>query len=129
MKTLKRFRYYLINFILLIIVVSGLTYYGMENYHKEEEREVQCIIETESPVIEVTEASNKKIEGTVTNNTDSLMLETYIKLDFYNQEGTLIGTKYHKIKYFNVKEKAKFVINYDYRNVESVKLTTTEKIV
>ena len=99
MGTMKMFKYYLINFIILFIVVSGLTYYGMANYHKEEERAIDCIIETHSPVIEVTATTNKKIEGTVTNDTGSLMLETYIKLDFFNQDGSLIGTKYHKIKY------------------------------
>ena len=128
METMKMFKKYLTNFIVLFLVVSGLTYYGMANYHKEEEIKIECIVETESPVIEVTKTTNKIIEGTVTNNTDKLMLETYIRLDFYNQEGDLIGTKYNKIKYFNVKEKTKFVIRYGYKNISTIKLSTTNTI-
>ena len=86
-------------------------------------------MECESPVIQVTETTNKKITGTVTNDTNILINEIYVKAEFYNDAGTLIGTKYDKIKYFNVGEKAKFTIEYGYTNITTVKLTTTDTMV
>ena len=129
MKTMKKFWKYFINFIVLMLLVYGLTYWGMANYNKEEKTPIECITQTQSPVIQVTETTNKKIIGTVTNDTGILINVIYVKAEFYNEAGTLIGTKYDKIKYFNVGEKAKFTIEYGYTNITTVKLTTTDTMV
>ena len=128
MKTMKKFWKYFINFIVLMIVVSAGTYFGMKGFTKEEAKPIECVVQEESPVINVTETTNKKITGTVTNNTDVLINQIYVKAEFYNGRGKLVGTKYDIIRYFNVGEKTKFSIEYGYGNITTVKLSTVETL-
>ena len=128
MKTMKKFWKYFINFIVLFLLVSGLMYLGTMNNGTKNEI-IECVIQTESPVIEITECTNKKITGTVTNDTKVLINVVYVKASFYDENGKLLGTKSSEIKYFNVGEKAKFEIENSYKNVASVKVTCEETTV
>ena len=130
MKTMKTFWKYFINFIVLFLLVSGLMNLGTMKINKEEEKIINCVAQTEKPVIEVTECtSNDKggvLKGTVTNDATVLINVIYVKADFYDEKDNLLGTKYSEIKYFNVGEKAKFEIEFDYENVSKVNVTTTD---
>lgn len=125
MKTMKKFWKYFINFIILFLLVSGLTYLGIGN-SKNNGKSIECTAQTNSPVIEITECTNKKIKGTATNDTKVLINAIYIKADFYDENSNLIGTKYKEIKYFNVDEKAKFEIEFNYKNVSKINVTASE---
>ena len=125
MKTMKKFWKYFLNFIVLFLLVSGLTYLGNMNTKNQNET-IECVAQTKSPVIEITECTNKKVTGTVTNNTKVLINVIYVKAEFYNENNKLLGTKYSEIKYFNVEEKAKFEIENTYKDVASVKVTCEE---
>lgn len=130
MKTMKKFWKYFINFIVLFLLVSGLMYLGTMNMNKEEEKTINCVAQTEKPVIEVTEctSNNKKgiLKGTITNDAEVLINVIYVKAEFYDENNNLLGTKYSEIKYFNVGEKAKFEIEFEYENVSKVNVTATE---
>ena len=125
MKTMKKFWKYFINFVVLMLLVSGFTYFGMDSYQKRLQP-IECSIETQSPVIEITETTNRKLTGTVTNDTNILINNIYVKADFFNETGKLVGTEYYEIKYFNVGEKAKFEIEYTYRNITNIVVSTTD---
>ena len=125
MKTMKKFWKYFLNFIVLFLLVSGLTYLGTMNMNTQNET-IECVTQTESPVIEIIECTNKKVAGTVTNNTKVLINVIYVKAEFYNENDKLLGTKYSEIKYFNVGEKAKFEIENTYKDVATVKVTCEE---
>ena len=128
MKTMKKFWKYFINFLVLMILVWAGTYFGVKGLNKEGAKPIECSIQTKSPIINVTKTTSGKITGTVTNDTSVFINEIYVKAEFYNDAGTLIGTKYDKIKYFNVGEKAKFTIQFGYTNISTVKLSTVDKI-
>lgn len=134
MKTMKKFWKYFINFIILFLLVSGLTYLGIGN-SKNNGKSIECTVEpdspaiqaqTTSPAIQINQCTNKKIIGTATNDTKVLINVIYIRADFYDENNNLIGTKYHEIKYFNVGEKAKFEIDFTYENVSRINITATE---
>ena len=132
MKTMKKFWKYFINFVVLFLLVSGLMYLGTMNM-KKEEKAIKCVAQTEKPVIEVIECtSNNKggiLKGTITNDAEVLINVIYVKAEFYDENDNLLGTKYSEIKYFNVGEKAKFEIEFNYENVSKVNVTATETIV
>lgn len=125
MKTMKKFWKYFINFIVLFLLVSGLTYLGTANNNKEN-KTIECIAQEKSPIIEIAECTNKKIIGTATNDTKVLINVIYIKADFYNEDNNLVGTKYEEIRYFNVGEKAKFEIKFEYKDISKINITAVE---
>lgn len=125
MKTMKKFLKYFINFIVLFLLVSGLMYLGTRNVKNEEEA-ITCIVQTEKPIINVTEYSKGILKGTVKNDSGILINVIYVKAEFYDENNNLLGTKYSEVKYFNVGEKAKFEIEFNYKNVSKVNVTATE---
>lgn len=129
MKTMKKFWKYFLNFIVLFLLVTGLTFWGTTIYNKKEEEAntpAQYIAQESSPAIEIKECTNKKITGTATNDMNVLLNVIYIKADFYDKDEKLLGTEYDEIKYFNVGEKAKFEIKFNYKNVSKVEITGVE---
>ena len=125
MKTMKKFWKYFLNFVVLFLLVTGFTCWGTINNNKNE-KVIECLTQTESPVIEITECTQDYIKGTVKNDTKVLLNVVYVKAEFYNENEKLLGTKYSEIKYFNVGEKAKFEIENTYKDVATVKVTCVE---
>lgn len=126
MKTMKKFWKYFINFIVLFLLVSGLIYLGTMNKDEKQEKTIECITQTTSPIIEITECKNGKLKGTIKNDTNILLNVIYVKAEFYDKNNNLLETKYSEIKYFNVGEKAKFEMEFSNKNVTNVKVTSTE---
>lgn len=127
MKTMKKFWKYFLNFIVLFLLVSGLTYLGTMNIKKEEEKAtITYTTQTTSPIIEITECKNGKLKGTIKNDTNILINVIYVKAEFYDKNEKLLETKFYEIKYFNVGEKAKFEIEFSNKNVTNVKITSAE---
>lgn len=130
MKTMNKFWKYFLNFIILFLLVSGLMYLGTMNVEKKEEKtqSIECVTQTTSPVIEITQCKDGILQGTIKNDTSILINVIYVKAEFYDKNNNLLETKYSEIKYFNVGEKAKFEIEFSNKNVTSVKVTSVEKI-
>lgn len=126
MKTMKKFLRYFILFILLFLWVTALMHIGTVNQEKEEEQNIECIAQTTSPVIEVTECKNGVLKGTIKNDTSILINVIYVKAEFFDKDNNLLETKYSEIKYFNVGEKAKFEIEFEDENVTTAKVTSVE---
>ena len=129
MKTMKKFWKYFLNFIVLFLLVTGLSLWGTTINNKKENDSNQLITyeaQGSSPVIEISKCTNKKITGTITNDMGVLINVIYIKADFYDENNELLGTEYDEIKYFNVREKSKFEINYKYNNVSKIEITGVE---
>lgn len=127
MKTMKKFWKYFLNFVILVLIVSGLTYLGTKGIKNEEEDKViSYTTQTTSPIIEITECKNGKLKGTIKNDTSILINMIYVKAEFYDKNEKLLETKYYEIKYFNVGERAKFEIEFSNKNVTNVKVTSVE---
>lgn len=129
MKTMKKFLLYLVLFILLYLFIDSMTYLMMKNTYKEIKN---YNLEKGQYKIEILESkagyANTIIKGTVTNNTDELKDKVYIKIDFYNKNGRLVGTKYKEINCFNVGEKQKFEQNYKVSQVNTYNISIVNEI-
>lgn len=128
MKTMNKFWKYFLNFIVLFLLVSGLMYLGTMNVEKKEEKTIQCVTQTTSPIIEITQCKDGILQGTIKNDTNILINVIYVKAEFYDKDSNLLETKYSEIKYFNVGEKAKFEMEFTNKDVTDVKVTSVEKI-
>lgn len=129
MKTMKKFWKYFLNFVVLFLLVTGLTYWSTTINNKKEEKvsdKITYTAQKASPVIEITECTNKKVTGTATNDTKVLINVIYIKADIYDKDNNLLGTEYDEIRYFNVGEKSKFEIDFNYKGVAKVELSAVE---
>lgn len=129
MKRTKTLFIYLVLFIAMYLIVDILVYFATkDNYKDLNNYEIAFSI----PKINITEYeatySKGHIEGTITNNTDSLIDSMILKFDFYNKKGTYLGTKYHEVKYFNVGEKSKFDVNFWFEKVDNVKISVVEEL-
>jgi len=129
MARIKTFFIYLILFVILYLFVDLMVYFSTKDNYKDL---TNYEITMSSPEIQITEykASYSKghITGTATNNTSQLIDKIILKFDFYNENGSYMGTKYEEIKYFNVGEKAKFTVNFGYEKIENVKISLAEEI-
>ena len=123
MNTMKKFLKYFLNFIVLVLLVSGLTYIATS---MRDNKKIEYVAQESNPIIEITECSKKKIVGTATNDMDALIDVIYIKADFYDEDNKLIGTEYTEKKYFNVGEKSKFEIKYNFKDVSKIEVTASE---
>lgn len=120
----KIFRYLLL-LIIAIIVIELLVYCITKVYYKNFNN---YEIAVESPKIEITESKMAKnkgyIKGKAINNTDSIIRKIQIVFEFYNENGTKIGNEVKDIEYFNINEEAKFDIEYEYKNIDKIRITT-----
>lgn len=126
MKTMKKFGKYFINFIVLFLLVSALMHLGTMKKEKREGQVIECVTQTNSPVIEIIECKDGLIKGTITNDTTIIINEIYVKAEFYDKDNNLLETNYSEIKYFNVGEKAKFEISFTNVNITKVKITSVK---
>jgi len=129
MARIKTFFIYLILFVILYLFVDLMVYFSTKDNYKDL---TNYEILVPSPEIRITEykASYSKghISGTATNNAGKLIDKIILKFDFYNENGSYMGTKYEEIKYFNVGETSKFTVNFGYKKIESVKISLVEEI-
>lgn len=121
---MKKIFKYVILLIVVYVLVELCVYFLTKTYYKDMNN---YEILVKSPVIEITEskvAKNKGyIEGTATNETAEMINNLIIRFDFYNEQGTYVGSKYKEVEIFNASEKVKFNIQYDYKNVSEIKIS------
>jgi len=119
----KIFRY-IVLLIVVYLVVEVFVYFITKTYYRDMNN---YDILVESPVITITEskvAKNKGyIEGTATNNTGAMIDNLSIRFDFYNSNGTYIGTELEEVGVFNATEKIKFDVKYEYKDVAEIKIS------
>ena len=117
MDRLKKYFRYLLLFILMYVIVTLLTNFGM----RETKKEFICSVkENENYTIEIEESklSNQggQINVKVTNKTEEIQTDKYLKVELYNNEEYIV-TKYEEIKYLNIGETNRFEIKFDEKNV------------
>ena len=129
METLKKFFKYFLMLIALFAFVTILSNFAV----KEKPNEVEYIVDAKNIKIEVTqlEATNSggKIKGIATNETGELLKDRYLRFDFYNKDGEMVGTNVQDVKYFNVGEKMSFDIDFTYKKVKKIKIGFVDKII
>lgn len=127
---MKKFFIYFILFVAFYLFVSLMTNLGMkENYKNITNHQITV----ESPKVTVSESkatySYGYIKGSISNDTGKHLKDKYLQFDFYDKEGIYVGTEFKEIKYFNVDETIKFDLNYEYINVEKIKISFVDDII
>lgn len=131
MDTMKKFAKYalwvIIGYILVNIMAYGYitkTYKNINNYQ----------ILVDSPSIEIIESKGTKINGyivgKVTNNTDALIFQKYIRINCYNSKDQYVGTNYVEMSNFQTGKTLEFKSSYDYTDVAKFTIDISdEKVV
>lgn len=123
MGRLKTFRTWLILFLLLYLFVDFICFASVKLMYKDL-NEYEILVE--SPKIEIIDAkgtyANGYIRGTLTNNTNSIIENKYIKLDVYSERNVNLGTEYIEIKKLDLAKTMDFEVKYNYTDVASYKI-------
>ena len=117
MDKVKKFFKYIIGIILLTVFTNLCTYLGFNATYKNIDKTEDLPSEIEVKLSQATKVCGR-IYGEVTSSADNDLDGKYIKTNIYTDLGTLVGTKYIKIKDINLNETKKFAINFQAENVE-----------
>ena len=113
-----------VGFILVRFLSQGIMIKAFENINNYE-------ILVQAPSITVTEAKatnvNGYISGTVKNNTDALIYEGYMLVDFYNSQNSFVGRKVVEVKDFQVGKTAEYRVSFKYNDVKSFTIQFTDE--
>lgn len=130
MESVKKFFVYILMFVALYIFVSLASYGFILNTYKNLNN---YEILSQSPKIEIVESKatnvNGYVVGRITNNTGSEIEQKYIKIDFYTENDTYLGTEYVEIKDFSKDEVLEFKSSFKYNGVEKYKINCVNSIV
>ena len=122
MKTMKLFRNLFIIFILLFIFVGFMSKAFIESTYTSISKSE---IISDIPKIEIIEAKVTNVNGfmiaKITNNSQEMLDDKYIKLDFFSKNDNNIGTKYLKINNLNKNEAKEFKLDYKFDGVKKIK--------
>lgn len=129
MDRLKTFLRYLILFVAFYIFTNVLTSVALSSNHKP----MTCTKnESASYTISVTEAKSTSVSGVVSGkikvNEEAAEPEKYLQIDFYSKYGNCMGRKYIELDSVKTGEK-EFKTNFEYNNVTSYQITTTNDVV
>lgn len=122
---MKKIIRYLLLLILMIVVVRVYVYFLTKtNYQDMNNYEITV----QTPEIVVTESKAAKnkgyIKGNITNNSSEMIKNLKVKFEFYNENEKLVGIEYRNEDVLNASETIKFDIEYNYKNVEKIKMST-----
>ena len=129
MKRIKTFIMFLILFILLYFLVDYLVNNMVDKNYEEITNITQNVgqVYTINVVKANKDISGGKMELNITRN---LNVEDakYIKIDFYNDKDSLVGSRYIDPTSLNVGDSKSIKIDFSYKDVEKCDITTTNEL-
>lgn len=128
MERLKKFLLYAVLVAALWIFSDLVIYVSLNGMY----RSISSKVYTNNPEIVISQnkatSINGHIDGYVLNNTESIITNQYIKIDFYTARDVKAGTKYILIENLELKEKLEFEMWHKYSNVDYATVTITDNI-
>lgn len=129
MNRMKTFLAYFIAFIAFYILTDVLISITLTNSYKD----ISCTKnETASYVATVNTAKATSVsgyvEGTIKLKEDIQNQEKYMQVDFYSKYGHCIGRKYIDLSSVNSEQEKEFKVNFDYNNIATYQITTTNEV-
>lgn len=129
MSRMKLFRTWLILFILFYLFVDficfasiKLTYKNLNSYE----------ILVDNPKIEIIEAkgtyANGYIKGSLTNTTNNLIENKFIKVELFSDRNVNLGTEYIKIEKLDLAKTMDFEVKYSYTDVSNYKIDIVDEM-
>lgn len=128
---MKRMKTFLIYLILVIVVILSTDFIAEICLQSGYKPIPQYEIATTSPKIEVVEAKTTKangvIKGDVTNTTNTLQQNLFLKIELLSDIGNKLGTEYLQIGNLQPEQKKEFELKYRYSNVSTFVISTTSE--
>ena len=127
MDKVTKFIKYIIAIVLLMLFTNLCTYIGFNASYKNIETTKDLPKGLEIKLSQATKVCGR-IYGAITSNEDNNLEGKYIKTNIYTDLGTLVGTKYIKIKDINQNEPKKFAVNFQAENIKSYDINIVDNI-
>ena len=102
-----------------------MIYVALNSNYKYKSYELKTTIPMEMEVQAT--AVNGFAKGKITNNTDNVMENKYVKIDCYSKNNVLMGTKYVKIDKIEANEEKKFEVRFNFNKVEKAVVDIIEE--
>ena len=127
MDKVTKFFKYIIGIVLLMIFTNLCTYLGFNATYKNIENKNDLPRGIDVKLSQATKVCGR-IYGEVTNDENNNLDGKYIKTNIYTDLGTLVGTKYIKIKDINRNETKKFAVNFQAENVKVYDISIVDNL-
>lgn len=128
MERIKKFWIWLVIFVLFYLFVDFICFASVKMMYKDL-NEYEILVN--SPKIEILEAkgtyANGYIKGVLTNNTNSMIDNKYIKVDVYSERNVNMGTEYIEIAKLDLAKTMPFEVKYSYTDVSSYKIDIVDE--
>lgn len=128
MKRIKTFFIYAILIAIFWLFSDLLIYVAIHGTYSNIETKVYV----NSPEITVLKSKatyvNGVVSGNIKNNTNSILNNKYLKIDFYSKRNTKLGTKYIKINNLQINDNVKFEMWYKFTDVNYATITVTDNV-
>ena len=122
MDLMKKFKKWILKFGLLVIIINILTYLVMIRPVNAVPHSAMNFPDGVDFRVIASEASDIRgfIRGELTNNTGELIRLAQLRIEFYNERGTLLGSEYQEIRLFNATQTINIDIGRNARNVDNI---------
>jgi len=124
MDTIKKLFIYFLLFLALFVFVGFMVNVA---FKKNEGKYLSnYTINIDSPKVVVTNSrvlyDGGKIEGYIFNDTKEHIRDKILQFNFYDVNNKYLGNEIKEIKYFNVEEKIKFDVSYNFKKVDRIEI-------
>lgn len=124
---MKVFLCYFLIFVFIFIFSDVTIYFYTKSLYKPIEK---YEINVENPKVEILEAVasnvNGSVKGIIKNNTNSMIINKYLKFEFYTSRDVNIGTEYFKIDSLQEEKEKEFKLGFKYDNISYFKVSLAE---
>ena len=126
MERMKTFFIYALCVIAFFIFSQIIIYICIHTTYRYKDYEVKTPI---SITVEVQATSvNGIVKGRVLNNTQEVMENQYLQMEFYSKQDNLLGTKYVPISHLEVGEQQEYEMKFNLSRVDHVVLDIVDTI-
>ena len=126
MDRMKTFLKYLVAFVICYFLVSFLSFCYIRTTYKT----IECVTKTDEINIDIEREEATYINGIVrlkaTNNTQEKIQDKYIRINFYSEENSNVGSKYIKIDELNEGESIEREIKFNFIGIQKYDITLTD---
>lgn len=126
MDRMKTFLIYALCIVAFFIFSQVIIYFAIHTTYHTKECEVKTQVVT---VAEVKATSvNGIVKGNIVNNTQEVMENQYLQIEFYSKQDNILGTKYIPISYLEIGQQQNFEMKFNFSRVDHVVLNIIDTI-
>lgn len=128
MKRMKTFLIYALAIVALWIFSDIVIYLTINGTYKQ--KDAKIYVNTPQITISENKATyvNGVVKGSIKNNSEETINNTYLKIDMYSKRDVNLGTKYVKINNLQKGELQEFEMGYKFTDVDYVTISTTNNV-